>query len=188
MRLALALGDENAVSMPVAAAANEVNRPLPLFFYGSPFSIRIYTKNHIVSFVWLLTHLTHFELPFILVFLPVSLEIKHYPNWPFLSYWIEIATFGVILLVTIPESVLMGFVKLFIDPFCHHFFCVFHKLCFLFIYEKMQAFKKARSTGLGDLDFSAVYEIFKITKPSTWWLTINTLKEVVHFRMIQIKA
>lgn len=25
MRLALALGDENAVSMPVAAAANEVN-------------------------------------------------------------------------------------------------------------------------------------------------------------------
>lgn len=34
--------------------------------------------------------------------------------------------------------------------------------------KKMQAFKKARSTGLGDLDFSAVYEIFKVTEPSTW--------------------
>ena len=30
MRLALALGDENAVSMPVAAAANEVK--IPLFY------------------------------------------------------------------------------------------------------------------------------------------------------------
>ncbi|KAI3682545.1 hypothetical protein L1987_82600 [Smallanthus sonchifolius] len=30
-----------------------------------------------------------------------------------------------------------------------------------------EAFKKARSTGLGDLDFSAVYEIFKVTEPST---------------------
>lgn len=27
-----------------------------------------------------------------------------------------------------------------------------------------EAFKKARSTGLGDLDFSAVYEIFKVTR------------------------
>ncbi|KAF5821906.1 putative 6-phosphogluconate dehydrogenase, NADP-binding, 6-phosphogluconate dehydrogenase, domain 2 [Helianthus annuus] len=30
-----------------------------------------------------------------------------------------------------------------------------------------EAFKKARSTGLGDLDFSAVYEIFKGTEPSS---------------------
>lgn len=37
MRLALALGDENAVSMPVAAAANEVNYQLTLFFDDSPF-------------------------------------------------------------------------------------------------------------------------------------------------------
>lgn len=28
----------------------------------------------------------------------------------------------------------------------------------------MQAFKKARSMGLGDLDFSAVYEIVKMQK------------------------
>ncbi|KAD0221977.1 hypothetical protein R6Q59_026825 [Mikania micrantha] len=29
-----------------------------------------------------------------------------------------------------------------------------------------ESFKKARSIGLGDLDFSAVYEIFKVTEPS----------------------
>ncbi|KAI3526401.1 hypothetical protein L1887_05653 [Cichorium endivia] len=29
-----------------------------------------------------------------------------------------------------------------------------------------EGFKKARSKGLGDLDFSAVYEIFKVTEPS----------------------
>lgn len=37
MRLALALGDDNAVSMPVAAAANEVK--IPLFFNYLPFKL-----------------------------------------------------------------------------------------------------------------------------------------------------
>lgn len=79
MKLALALGDENAVSMPVAAASNEVRR------LSSPFSPQ-----------------------------PVKAE--------------NTAT----------------------D-------CLNSSLWF----AESQAFKKARSLGLGDLDFSAVYEVLK---------------------------
>lgn len=82
MRLALALGDENAVSMPVAAAANEVS----------------YSKT---------------------------------PR---------------ILLIVGP-----GIINLFVL-----------NMYLLFYFE--QAFKKARSMGLGDLDFSAVIEAVKFSR------------------------
>lgn len=49
MRLAIALGDENAVSMPVAAAANEVNHSPPrihhLYITCTPKSICISTQG-----------------------------------------------------------------------------------------------------------------------------------------------
>jgi glyoxylate/succinic semialdehyde reductase len=77
MRLALALGDENAVAMPVSAAANEV-----------------------------------YLCPNLLVFYRV---VKHW-----MRYFIHMAQ-----------------------------------------QYQLQAFKKARSLGLGDMDFSAVHEVVK---------------------------
>ncbi|CAI0459371.1 unnamed protein product [Linum tenue] len=57
MRLALALGDENAVSMPIAAAANEVKKSetpaLPISLSS--------TASH-SSFCALITDVTQFEM------------------------------------------------------------------------------------------------------------------------------